>query len=146
MDADRSKNAAVDVSGRINVVPDRNPEQLVQHRHKIAVRRDRLTVFRTMTGTEIETEIETVGEIADVMIKQKKKRASGCKAGRPFQYFFSWILLLSKARYKDCRLLRRDRNRFPGWHTGINPGMQWWNCEYHHPRLTLLQHRWEWSR
>lgn len=81
MDADRSKNAAVDVSGRINVVPDRNPEQLVQHRHKIAVRRDRLTVFRTMTGTEIETEIETVGEIADVMIKQKKRGRLAVKPG-----------------------------------------------------------------
>lgn len=70
VDADRSKNAAVDVSGRINVVPGRNPEQLLQHRHRTAVRRDHLTVFRTMTGTEIET----AREIADVMIKQKRKR------------------------------------------------------------------------
>lgn len=77
VDADRSKNAVVDVSGRINVVPDRNPEQLVQHRHRIAVRRDRLTVFRTMTGTEIET----VGEIADVMIKQKKRGRLAVKPG-----------------------------------------------------------------
>ncbi len=79
MDADRSVNAAVDVSvsGRINVVPDRNPEQLVQRRHRIAVRRDRLTVFRTMTGTEIET----VGEIADVMIKQKKRGRLAVKPG-----------------------------------------------------------------
>ena len=77
VDADRSKNAAVDVSGRINVVPGRNPEQLVQHRHRTAVRRDRLTVFRTMTGTEIET----VGEIADVMIKQKKRGRLAVKPG-----------------------------------------------------------------
>lgn len=147
MDADRSKNAAVDVSGRINVVPDRNPEQLVQHRHKIAVRRDRLTVFRIMTGTEIET----AGEIADVMIKQKKRGRLAVKPApflihRKFFPIFSWILLLSKAHYKDCRLLHRGRKRFPDLHTGINPGMRWWNCEYHHPRLTLLQHRWEWSR
>lgn len=80
VDADRSKNAAVDVSGRINVVPDRNPEQLLQHRHRIAVRRDRLTVFRTMTGTEIET----AGEIADVMIKHKKRGRLAVKPGALF--------------------------------------------------------------
>lgn len=65
VDADRSKNAAVDVSGRINVVPGRNPEQLVQHRHRTAVRRDRLTVFRTMTGTEIG--------IVDVKTNRRRK-------------------------------------------------------------------------
>ena len=72
VDVNRSENAvvAVNVSGRINVVPDRNPERLLQLRYRIAVRRDRLTVFRTMIGTEIET----VGEIADVMIRQRRKR------------------------------------------------------------------------
>lgn len=82
VDADRSVNAAVDVSvsGRINVVPDRNPEQLLQRRLRIAVRRDHLTVFRTMTGTEIET----AGEIADVMIKQKKRGRLAVKPGTPF--------------------------------------------------------------
>lgn len=79
VDVDRSVNAAVDVSvsGRINVVPDRNPEQLLQRRLRIAVRRDHLTVFRTMTGTEIET----VGETADVMIKQKKRGRLAVKPG-----------------------------------------------------------------
>lgn len=80
VDADRSVNAAVDVSGRINVVPDRNPEQLLQRRLRIAVRRDHSTVFRTMTGTEIET----VGETADVMIKQKKRGRLAVKPGTPF--------------------------------------------------------------
>ena len=82
MDADRSVNAAVDVSvsRRINVVPDRNPEQLLQRRLRIAVRRDHSTVFRTMTGTEIET----VGETADVMIKQKKRGRLAVKPGAPF--------------------------------------------------------------
>ena len=60
MDADAGRNAdkavAVNVNERINAVPDRSLEWHRRYQHRIAVRRDRLTVFRTMTGTELGIE------------------------------------------------------------------------------------------